>query len=62
MGTTTVTCSWCHTPGAEGGTCQGCGHDVGVPRLDCRCPQCQGTTAPDNPDVADLLRALNLSD
>ena len=43
---TKVMCSWCHTmvalDGDLAGRCPACGHDAGVPRIDCRCGQCQG--------------------
>ena len=33
-------CSWCHEMSGEQ-FCPKCGHEVGVARMDCRCPSCR---------------------
>ncbi|HKI30300.1 MAG TPA: hypothetical protein VKA46_00310 [Gemmataceae bacterium] len=41
---TLATCSFCHALGEPGSPCPDCGHQVGVSRLDCRCPACAPQT------------------
>lgn len=61
-------CSWCHSMvGETENWCPTCGHQNGVPRLDCRCPRCAKTrclaTCRDSPTplaglVAEVLAGL----
>lgn len=38
-----TSCSWCHELNDTYRThCRCCGHQVGVPRMDCDCDQCCG--------------------
>jgi hypothetical protein len=39
---TLVMCGFCHSMAPAGSLCPNCGHEAGVPRMECCCQQCVG--------------------